>query len=97
MILIMHNASAALNGSARSLRCKTAIQTRRLRSLHSSNRRSTTRAYADGFGTMYTAAYRPNDGVVDYVWPGSTWRRGFDSPDATHAATYQSDLAPIIT
>jgi predicted choloylglycine hydrolase len=54
-------------------------------------------AYADGFGTMYTAAYRPNDGVVDYVWPGSTWRRGFDSPDATHAATYQSDLAPIIT
>jgi len=43
-------------------------------------------AYAEGFGTMYTAAYRPLTGVVDYLWPGSTWRRGFDSPDATHTA-----------
>jgi predicted choloylglycine hydrolase len=52
-------------------------------------------AYAEGFGTMYTAAYRPRDGVVDYVWPGSTWRRGFNSPDATHAAIYRADSAPI--
>jgi predicted choloylglycine hydrolase len=44
--------------------------------------------YAQGFGTMYTAAYRPGDGVVDYVWPGSTWRRGFDSPDGTHEAIF---------
>ena len=44
--------------------------------------------YAQGFGTMYTAAYRPSDGVVDYVWPGSTWRRGFDSPDGTHEAIF---------
>jgi predicted choloylglycine hydrolase len=49
-------------------------------------------AYAEGFGTMYTAAYRPKDGVVDYVWPGSTWRRGFDSPDATHEAVYRPHL-----
>ena len=41
-------------------------------------------AYASGFGTIYTAAYRPDLGVVDYVWPGSTWRRDFESPDATH-------------
>jgi predicted choloylglycine hydrolase len=41
-------------------------------------------AYANGFGTIYTAAYRPDLGVVDYRWPRSTWRRGFDSPDATH-------------
>jgi predicted choloylglycine hydrolase len=52
-------------------------------------------AYAEGFGTMYTAAYRPHDGVVDYVWPGSSWRRGFNSPDATHAAIYRPDSAPI--
>ena len=51
-------------------------------------------AYAKGFGTMYTAAYRPDEGVVDYVWPGSTWRRGFDTPDATHVAIYGSDLEP---
>ena len=43
-------------------------------------------AYLSGFGTIYTAAYRPDLGVVDYFWPGSTWRRDFDSPDATHAA-----------
>jgi predicted choloylglycine hydrolase len=48
-------------------------------------------AYAEGFGTMYTAAYRPDEGVVDYIWPGSTWRRGFDTPDATHAAIYGPD------
>jgi predicted choloylglycine hydrolase len=53
-------------------------------------------AYAEGFGTMYTAAYRPNDGVVDYVWPGSTWRRGFDSPNATHTATYKPESAPVL-
>jgi predicted choloylglycine hydrolase len=41
-------------------------------------------AYSSGFGTIYTAAYRPDLGVVDYVWPVSTWRRGFDSPDETH-------------
>jgi predicted choloylglycine hydrolase len=41
-------------------------------------------AYAAGFGTIYTAAYRPDLGVVEYVWPGTTWRRGFESPDATH-------------
>jgi hypothetical protein len=48
--------------------------------------------YGDGFGTMYTAAYCPNDGVVRYVWPGSTWRRGFDSPDGTHEAIYRPHL-----
>jgi predicted choloylglycine hydrolase len=51
--------------------------------------------YAQGFGTLYTAAYRPHEGVVDYVWPGSTWRRGFDSTDASHAAIYKPDSAPM--
>jgi predicted choloylglycine hydrolase len=50
-------------------------------------------AYAAAFGTMYTAVYRPDLGVVDYVWPGSTWRRGFDSPDATHTAIYGKESA----
>jgi predicted choloylglycine hydrolase len=35
-------------------------------------------AYANGFGTLYTAAYRPLEGVVDYRWPTSTWRLRFD-------------------
>jgi predicted choloylglycine hydrolase len=48
-----------------------------------------TTEYARGFGTMYTAAYRPDLGFVDYVWPGSRWRRTFDSPDDTHLAVYR--------
>jgi len=43
--------------------------------------------YARGFGTIYTAAYRPTLGVLDLHWPGSRWRRTFDSPDATHTVT----------
>jgi predicted choloylglycine hydrolase len=39
--------------------------------------------YRRAFGTLYTAVYRPNDGVVDYLWPGDSWRRRFDSADAT--------------
>ena len=49
--------------------------------------------YARGFGTMYTAAYRPDLGFVDYVWPGSRWRRTFDSPDDTHLAVYRDGWA----
>ena len=31
--------------------------------------------YADGFGTLYTAVYRPLDAAVDYRWPGEIWRQ----------------------
>jgi predicted choloylglycine hydrolase len=36
-------------------------------------------AYTSGFGTLYTAAYRPVDGVADYIWPSNEWRLSFDS------------------
>ena len=36
-------------------------------------------AYASGFGTLYTASYRPVEGVVDYRWPAFSWRLGFDA------------------
>jgi predicted choloylglycine hydrolase len=39
--------------------------------------------YGRAFGTLYTAVYRPKDGVVDYLWPQDSWRRSFDSVDAT--------------
>ncbi|HJQ87493.1 MAG TPA: C45 family peptidase [Propionibacteriaceae bacterium] len=39
--------------------------------------------YGRAFGTLYTAVYRPKDGVVDYLWPQDSWRRTFDSVDAT--------------
>ena len=39
--------------------------------------------YGRAFGTLYTVVYRPNDGVADYLWPDDSWRRTFDSVDAT--------------
>lgn len=38
--------------------------------------------YAGGFGTLYTADYRPDSGEVHYRWPGTVWTRSFDSGDA---------------
>jgi predicted choloylglycine hydrolase len=38
--------------------------------------------YANGFGTLYTADYRPDSGEVHYRWPGTTWIRSFDSTAA---------------
>jgi predicted choloylglycine hydrolase len=39
-------------------------------------------AYAEGFGTLYTAVYRPAEGAVDYRWPDATWRQAIDSFEA---------------
>jgi predicted choloylglycine hydrolase len=54
-------------------------------------------SYAHGFGTLYTAAYRPVEGVVEYRWPGFAWRQSFEAfeedehvemlPDAEIAAS----------
>jgi predicted choloylglycine hydrolase len=33
--------------------------------------------YAQGFGTIYTAAYDPAEGRVEYHWPGAVWRQSF--------------------
>jgi predicted choloylglycine hydrolase len=38
-------------------------------------------AYAQAFGTLYTVLYRPQLGYVDYLWPDTSWRRRFDSPE----------------
>jgi predicted choloylglycine hydrolase len=37
------------------------------------------RAYRAGFGTLYTAVYRPGDGVAEYRWRGSSWRQSLDA------------------
>jgi predicted choloylglycine hydrolase len=34
--------------------------------------------YAQGFGTIYTAAYHPAEGRVEYRWPGERWEQSFD-------------------
>jgi predicted choloylglycine hydrolase len=37
------------------------------------------RAHANGMGTIYTAAYFPAEGRVEYRWPDRTWEQSFDS------------------
>jgi predicted choloylglycine hydrolase len=40
-------------------------------------------AFAEGHGTLYTAAYRPAEGRVTYHWPrGATWEQSFGAFDA---------------
>lgn len=36
-------------------------------------------AYGRGFGTLYTAVYRPFDKEVDYLWPNGSWRQSFSA------------------
>ena len=38
-------------------------------------------SYANGFGTLYTAEYRPTQRVARYRWPTRTWELGFDRFD----------------
>src|SRR3954453_8518658 len=41
-----------------------------------------TEAYDRGFGTLYTAVYRPAEGTVTHQWPGRSWTRHFDDDEA---------------
>ena len=35
-------------------------------------------AFDAGFGTLYTAAYRPRRGRMDLLWPDRVWPKSFD-------------------
>jgi predicted choloylglycine hydrolase len=39
-------------------------------------------SYANGFGTLYTAAYRPALGDMRLIWPTRVWDLGFDRFEA---------------
>jgi len=34
--------------------------------------------FGEGFGTLYTAEYRPADGVAAYHWPGQVWEHSVE-------------------
>lgn len=36
-------------------------------------------AFARGFGTLYTAVYWPNRGLLRYCWPGSVWELSLEN------------------
>ena len=58
------------------------------------SRRSTPPTYSRGFGTLYTAVYRPAAGTVSYHWPGSTWTHSFDHfREGTHGAAFREPAA----
>jgi predicted choloylglycine hydrolase len=45
--------------------------------------------YAQGFGTIYTAAYHLAEGRVEYRWPGVVWEQSFaDFRESAHTATF---------
>ena len=51
-------------------------------------------AYSRGFGTLYTAVYRPDEGILDCVWPDTTWTHSFDSPDETLEVVLREPVGP---
>lgn len=54
--------------------------------------------YDGGFGTLYTALYRPLEPSVEYRWPGSVWRLSIDGfADGEHLVNLDSDEAPAPT
>ena len=47
--------------------------------------------FGAGFGTLYTAEYRPAEGVARYHWPGQTWTHALDQ---LGSGSIQVELSP---
>jgi predicted choloylglycine hydrolase len=48
------------------------------------------RAFAQGFGTQYTAVYRPHRGELQLRWPGASWTLSFDDfPQAERRVAFR--------
>ena len=45
--------------------------------------------YAQGFGTLFTAAYRPGSQQLTYSWPAVSFTRTFDTPDDSITVSLQ--------
>lgn len=41
-------------------------------------------AFSSGFGTLYTAAYRPDERSVELRWPGRSWKKSFSDFQTDH-------------
>jgi predicted choloylglycine hydrolase len=49
-------------------------------------------SYAQGFGTLYTAAYFPAEGRVEYRWPGVVWEQSFDHfEESSHVQAFAEE------
>ena len=48
-------------------------------------------SYSRGFGTLYTAVYRPESLTASFLWPNHAWHFGMDYfEEVTHEAIYAS-------
>lgn len=50
-------------------------------------------AYAQGFGTLYTAVYRPRKGEMDIHWPGTTWPFKIDNFQEGYRTVRMPDIS----
>jgi predicted choloylglycine hydrolase len=50
--------------------------------------------FHEGFGTLYTAEYRPADGLVRYHWPDRTWEHSLDMIDPAGVQVQLGSPAP---
>ena len=41
-------------------------------------------AFSSGFGTLYTAAYRPDEKSLELRWPGRSWKKSFSDFETDH-------------
>ena len=53
-------------------------------------------AYGRGYGTLYTAVYRPARGEAEYRWPGVSWHQSFERFDES-AREVRLHAQPIAT
>jgi len=52
-------------------------------------------AFAKGYGTIYTAVYRPDTTDVEYLWPGASWKFSFGNfEEGSRTVSFQSDVTP---
>lgn len=52
-----------------------------------------TRAYVKGFGTLYTALYRPVSGEISYIWPDGRWDLNLENfQEGTRHQRFEADI-----
>jgi predicted choloylglycine hydrolase len=51
--------------------------------------------FGDGFGTLYTAEYRPEEGIVRYHWPDRTWQHSLDKIGSQNLQLHLASPAPL--
>lgn len=53
-------------------------------------------AFSSGFGTLYTAAYRPKAGALDVHWPDRTWHKSFaDFEEDSLGVSFPAQLGQV--